>query len=897
MQQIVYTRCKPRRDLGNGRVVEEEGFGANFSEGLISKGLIQDPLLLKKRIEKKNAAEEGGDADRIFRSYEYFYNADGGSMLGQENLRLYNAADVRPNGKKHRPGNYIKQYMVGKFENYPCLLFGSACWDADNEEENFYYHDNGEPLEFLPELEPEYGDESKLREDVRNFIANGRSECVKKLVSVVASEILKPEEQRRFIVIRDLPEQVEMWVEAVEFALPLYLAEQISFSTNVTASAQISDYNTFYCDADNKLMDMYPKKAMEEGGKKRYHSMIVGIHPADRGSAYVDPERDGATFWLLDGQSKTFEGTESFDIKPAYFDAVVRMDKDMMGFCSFLSGLRHIKAGSQAEELYKLFDAYQYLFCSAAESRKYEETIKCLSAFEKYEREPYTCSQRLAEEVWRMYLGFFLEDLKKELPLLRRIVTMDHAQKLKGSIEALLTKVYLQMLQSEKAEIASVDKLDKSCAALYPSMKQHIEKGFRENIPKFREYARNWDSAQSYYMFRKLCDCFKTSETMDEAWYQDKDNAAFIEILFVNVSRDHNISQEMLAYVKNSPVYVDLAVRGMCLDSGTWGESICQTMEKDAELEKVCDRLLAEGLSLEQYEGFLTRLLVAGRKKVYMNKAILCFREEEDRSVEFVNIYLNQFGEDARELEWLMDEMDRNALRGESKECLYKAVKRHLDTAEVSQITTTLAVKFENWRREKKRPAGRPYLLVFLDELKSAGSKEEMIDLLERYSAKEPIEITSDGDMELVVQAAGELLSDNEVLVSMYYHLMKKKEKENPFRFRMLFADPDKPEKDEIIRYIDLELTPKGEVLEQYLIYIKNDLCEVLKNQEDIDKIEKAVLNATKGKKKKYKRYFEMIRDEKVRDKEKAKKAKGITEKAPNDSGVSKWISKWIRKK
>lgn len=652
MQQIVYTRCKPRRDLRNGRVVEQEGSGTNFSEGLISQGLIQDPLLLEKRIEKKNAAEEGGDASRVFCSYEYFYDADGGSMLGQVTLRLYHPADVRPNGKEHRPGNYIKQYMVGEFENYPCLLFGSACWDAAVKTENSYYHDNGEPLEFLPELDPEYGDERVLREKVRNFMADGRSGCVKKLVSVVVSEILKPEEQRRFIVIRDFPEQVEMWVAAVEFALPLYLAEQISFSTNVTASTRIWEDNTFYCDADNKLMDMYSRKAIEEGGKKRYHSMIVGIHPADRGSAYVDPERDGATFWLLDGQSKAFEGTEAFDIKPAYFDAVVRMDKDMMEFCSFLSGLRHIKVGDQAEELYKLFDAYQYLFCSAAESRKYEEINKCLSIFEKYEKEPYTCSQRLAEEVYRMYRSFFWEDLEKELPLFRRIIFMDHEQKLKGGIEASLRKTYLSMLQKEKVNIASVEKLDKSCAVLYPSMKQRIEKGFRENIPEFMKYAKAWDSNQSYYMFRKLCDCFKASETMDEAWYQDKDNAAFIEILFENISRDHNISQKMLAYVKNSPVYVDLAIRGMCLDSDTWGGIICRTLEKDAELDKVCDRLLkAEGISLGQYEGFLTCLLDAGREKdilvIYMNKAIKCFGEEEDRSARFVNTYLERFGGDA----------------------------------------------------------------------------------------------------------------------------------------------------------------------------------------------------------------------------------------------------------
>lgn len=781
MQQIVYTRCKPRREISNGRVVYDEGFGCNFSKGLIDPAQIKAPLLLEilqKRLPKKNGSKEDGEnaSEMPFRSYEYIYvvhEDETNSMFGQENLRQYNKEDVRPNGKTHRSGNYVKQYIVGRFKDYPCLLFGANCWDAINKSENSYYHDNGEPLEFLPELEPVYCDEKLKREEVKNFISNGRREsCVKKLVATVISEMSKSMEQRRFIVIRDLPENVELWVAAVELSLPLYLAGQLSFNTNVVASVRALGENTFYCDATDKILDM-PR----EGGKKNYYSMIVGIHPADPGSAYIDPERSETMCWLLDGQEKAFKSPEpkTSGIDRNYFNAIVQMDDKIRDFNNFLSGSdlkKHIEFDKCDAELYDLYDAwllYRSDQESATENREYKEIMRYLSVFKRYDREPFKCSQELAE--------------------------------------------------------------------------------------KF---------AEQYNIFSG------TNESM---------------------------SREMLEYVKGLPVCMDWAIRGLlCQNSDTWGKAICQVLE-DSDLKKICDILLkAEEITMRQYEGFLVNLLDAGRLidisygsevskslGTYMNEAIKKFEAEEDCSASFVEKYLKRFGNDAKRLVQLMDDMDGKDLEGASKKRLYKAVEDYLDNADadcLNNADVNLAKAFIKWKNITQKSAGRADLIVFLNEL-MISDREEIIDKLKKDAARKPLhpikeEIhISDKDVYGLVNAArkskSNLYEDDEVLVRLY-HLVKQSQQDTKI---LLFANHEKPQANEIIRYIKLtsqkDKTKKEELIENEewkkelikdISNIKDDLDKVLANN-NIRKLKRSVLRAAGRKDKNlYKHYFADIKND-----------------------------------
>lgn len=919
MQQIIYTRCKPKRELRDGRVINQEGYAIyNFSGGLIADQFIMDVSFLEKRIPKRDAAVEGGkDATGIFCSYDYFYDPDGGSLLGQENLRPYHAADVRPNGMTHRPGNYIKQYMVGEFENYPCLLFGSACWDAAKKTENSYYHDNGEPLEFLPELEPKYASESVLREKVRGFISDGRADCVRKLISAVITEMSKPMDERRFIVIRDFPENVEMWVAAVEFAMPVYLARQISFSTNVAAGDRLSDDNTFYRNAEDKFISK--EEAREAGGKKSYHSMIVGIHPLDKRISLVDPERDGETFWLLDGQKMVFDIPEALDIGSAYFNAAVQMDKEICSFIHILSALAPLKFGDQAGDIFELFDACYYLFylLNKQEKGEYERIARSLSVFGKYEKEPFQFSQSLAEKVYEKYRKFYKEDERAGLALLKQIISMDRANKLKEKVKAYLLENYLYELKTDNINIDRVNRLGKEYSEFYyPSMKTAVDDEFKKSIPVFINYAKAWDSEQSYHMFCKLYDCFRTAETTNGIWYQDRDNTDFIEILFQNISRDKRKSMDMMAYVKDSPVYMYLAVKGVCSDCVVWMETVCSTMN-DAKLEALCGELLkAEGITMQQYELFLTNLLIAGKGNdslvPYLNKAIKKFGVDEDRSARFIKEYLERFGKNANKLESLADEMSKTDW-GASKKELYKAVESYLDTAKADIKTAViLAGNFLSWRNElwkkgEEMPVGRADFIMFLYELRSAPIKAKDDDW---YSSCEPIIIKNKRDMQMLVEAVRSTDLSGENLIKLY-HIIKNSE----FRFRRILLVGD--ESDEktragrIAQYIELirgseSAKYKGKYKED-ILDIEDDLYTEIKN-DNIDRLEKLILKITK-KNKLYKQYFEDVRrwinDEKkaetqklqmTREKSMGKRTK-VEEERDHREGLFSMVTKLFRKK
>lgn len=895
MQQIVYTRCKPRRELLNaesgkisdGKVVNEEGIAIyNFSSKLLSGKMITDPLLIETVLRKRNASKTlGSNAPGKFVSYEYFYMGNEEQWLGEENTWPYYENELskeihplikpRSNGQKHRPEEHVKQYLIGNFDNYPCLLFGSQNWTAYPVEENIYYHDNNEPLEFMPELDIIYDTGNMSQKKVQKFIVDGRTECVKKLVAVVISEMSKPIDDRKFIVIKDLPENVEMWIAAVEFAMPVYLAKQISFSTNVVASVNLSADNTFYCDAENKFMKGFIKDIRDAGGKKNYYSMIVGIHPAAQGSDSITFGMNNVTFLLLDGQTRTIENAEGLDISSAYFDAVVRMDEDISDFNALLSELDQVKFGDQSSDLYELFEGYKYLLDSTSdpEKWKYAGIKRFLSVFRKYENTSHKWSQHLAEKVYSVYSKFYEEDEKNDLALLKQIVSMDYANKLESDIEDYLLRKYLLVVKNN--DVDRVNKLNKAYSVVYPSMNKAMEKGFKENIPAFVDCATDWNSDQSFFMFCKLYDCFNSDGTTSIGWHKDAANAEFIEILFGKISGDLGKSTEMLIYVSTSPVYLDVVIKGAAADYGTWIKIICSTVA-DTQLELICDALMEiEGIAMQQYEMFLTELLVANKERKiifkYLGKAIDKFGVIDDGLSGFVEEYLKRYGNDAEGLRYLVNIMVENDMDSISEERVYSTVEDFMETAKVDEAVRSLAEEFEKWRNRLGRPVGRAYYIVFLNELWSTYDETAM-KVLDRYVENEPIIVSSRDDMKMVVELAGNKVFEDEILVKLYRIF-----KGNDPSVRRILLSIDREKPNGIIRYVRLiEQTNKVWRDKEdiaAIAAIEEDLYMELKGN-NIDKLEKSVLKAV-GKDNplagRYKEYFEKIRERIEKDQEKLK--------------------------
>ncbi len=892
MQQIVYTRCKPRRELIDGRVVNEEEYGIhNFSEGITSLGMIRDPRFVEKRIQRKNAAQEGGaNATGVFFSYEYFYDGNGCSMLGQEYLRPYQAWSVRPNGQKHRPGNYIKQYLVGEFTDYPCLLFGADCWDAAARDENSYYHDHDEPLEFLPEIDPRYGIGNISQENIRAFISDGRKECVKQLIAAVIAEMSKPMDRRKFIVIKDFPENVEKWIAAVEFAMPVYLAKQISFNTNVV-TANLSDGNTFYCDG---------------GGAKRYHFMIVGIHPADSGSSYFISEENRAAFWVLDGETGTFPGAEAFSSSSAYFDAAVEMDKEIFAFNAFLSELLPVRFGNGIRDLYELFDVHQYLTDDASISEKwnYVKIRRMLSVFGKYGAASYASGWKLAEKVYTVYAGLYEDDEKDGLGILKQIVFMDYADALKSIVEGYLQEKYLLTIKTEDMDIDRVNQLGRIYAGVYPSMEKLLENGLKQNLSELVKYAEAWNSVQSYDMFCKLYDVFWADSSKKADGHK---NSELVEILFNNIRKDYDRSADMLAYVANSPLYIDLAIKGVKRDAdGTWTEIICKTMA-DTDLKIICDALLQDReISLSQYEDFLIRLLVADKEREILFQ---CLRNAVERfglnvSGKFVREYLRIFEGNIGELEQLVSVVAENDMGNVSEELVYRKVKDLIDTMPINEAARSLAKEFEKLRVKLKKPAGRSYCILLSSELQRAADIETAVDVLKRYAdmagrRRMNHEVKAREDVRMIIAAAGDKVQNDEVLIRLY-HIIKGQDCEAGAMLLSVNSEDTR----KIMRYIKLIYGSNeeawGESLQDDILDMGADFDKELKrcHGDEICKIKKAVLRISGKKDSLYNEYFERIQremeppiKETKPDEEAVKKIGKETKEILKDSEVSAEIA------
>lgn len=128
LNQLIYTRCMPHRELKNkGQVVRTDGFGVfSMSQGMVTNPPISNYDFLQTRLAVQNGAKETS-ATGLFNSYEYTALSSDIYAMSFEVARPH-CKEPRKNGQGHRTGTYIKQCLVGKTEDYPfnglALLYG-----------------------------------------------------------------------------------------------------------------------------------------------------------------------------------------------------------------------------------------------------------------------------------------------------------------------------------------------------------------------------------------------------------------------------------------------------------------------------------------------------------------------------------------------------------------------------------------------------------------------------------------------------------------------------------------------------------------------------------------------------------------------------------------------------
>ncbi len=374
LNQLVYTRCFPHRDLKNqGQVVRSEGFGVfSMSPGIFDQ-LPSDGLdYLQDRLAIKNGSNETSPIG-LFHSYEYNRLNANTYAFSFEYARPH-CKTPRSNGKTHRSGTYIKQYLIGQIEGYPCEWFGSKVWDAHLKSENDYYLDNDPEAapDYLPQVPSKPAGGTVTIPKVSAFVQDGRKEAVKAAIWFLVHEYGKPEEQRKVLLIKDTPENVELWIAAIEYAFSAKMARNIGFTTNRSKLGMQTENSLFYyTDASGKFSTIPNRNPAQ---KRHPHCMIVGYHPKDNYCASVKPMA-ASNFVLLDGVNKQVSFPTDSTISHPYYQAAVEYGEDIQDFCGYV--LPSLPLAEVTPLLPQLYESFQYLLDSnhKADTWEYSRTV------------------------------------------------------------------------------------------------------------------------------------------------------------------------------------------------------------------------------------------------------------------------------------------------------------------------------------------------------------------------------------------------------------------------------------------------------------------------------------------------------------------------------------------
>lgn len=130
-------------------------------------------------------------------------------------------------GSAGRFGNHLSHVVVadeGEIGCYPCEFYGGSLLRDHMEYEEV---NNPDPPDFLPEPVLEKGYRVDV-DSVSEFLSiGGRLDIYKNMLYAM----LAFERERKRVVICDTPENIIMWIAALEYALPLKLALGINFTT------------------------------------------------------------------------------------------------------------------------------------------------------------------------------------------------------------------------------------------------------------------------------------------------------------------------------------------------------------------------------------------------------------------------------------------------------------------------------------------------------------------------------------------------------------------------------------------------------------------------------------------------------------------------------------------
>lgn len=562
LNQLVYTRCSPHRDLKNkGNVVRGDGFGVFSLSAELFNDVAQPGLdFLQQRLPVKNGSNETSPIG-LFDSYEYFSISEGKCGFVFEHSRPH-CKVPRKNGQAHRTGTYIKQCLVGEIEGYPYEWFGCDAWTAYKKSENDYYLDEpGNPgPDLLPQVSAKPRNGNISLDQIKSFVGDGRRDAVKAAIWFLIQEYAKPEGERRVLLIKDNPENVVLWVAAIECAFSPEMAGTITFATNRTKLGTQADATLFYyTDAAGRVSQIQNRSIQQT---RRPYCMIVGYHPKDTFCAALKP-MPTSNFVLIDGTTKTTSFQADTLINRPYFNAVLQYNDDILDFCRvILPSLKLTQIGPHVVDLY---DAYKYLLDSTHKGTtwRYAEALSHMNRLVQY-GVPQNAAllNYLLDESIAAYPRFIADDIGQNFQLMGHL--LQFAKKTRREQE--LVALVMDYTQGLLANIATTGS---SLQKLWPALKAPQMAGIVKpvlcnlfNDTELNFYAKQFMSAPPSVV-DTILEMYETMMSQNAIPHTEilasNEKYAFVCIALGTLLKDPRVLNKHIAVIRQTPKLLNAA--------------------------------------------------------------------------------------------------------------------------------------------------------------------------------------------------------------------------------------------------------------------------------------------------------------------------------------------------
>lgn len=446
-QQIIYTRCRPRRAM-DGKVVavKEGGYGIySLSQGLAERCSVRESTFLVSMLDE---AKDINDA------FLYWVPRDSDPMLAFHHFR---PGEEDPDCFDRNKLVAINQGFIGSFdEHYPCDAFSSAAFGAHKRSwREFYDNGDGVPAELLPEVDDsELFSDMGLRPMVEAFIRDGRVQALRDALWMVLRQLAAQEPMP--LIIRDEEQNVRLWIAAIEYALPRRLASKIGFSTGMTGlntgiGANIYSVNPSTGECYREAADGLPRQL-------RY--LLIGVDPKDGTSVTTANPAPGCGYAVLDGAAKKalFEAGDT--TASLFYQRLSNMPCNDQICQAMDENLQSIGLHTPVEQLYEVF-----VRIMSSSQWQYATLLEDLKILDGQLQQDAVLGHSIVQQLCNQYPKLAEEDLRNGLWLMSylwRKACGYPQQNYTGRVQEIVVACLRQQIESRSAQ-----KLSAFIAALH----------------------------------------------------------------------------------------------------------------------------------------------------------------------------------------------------------------------------------------------------------------------------------------------------------------------------------------------------------------------------------------------------------------------------------------------